>query len=191
VEVGAGLALVFGCLALSPAQAATPAPKLQVRTLEQLRTPLPLPYDDRLAPADVDAQIDAAFARARATGKRVIVDLGGNWCSWCRILAAVMDLPEARPFIDSHFEVVSVATSVADASGGKRLNPQVLRRFNVRQGVGVPWLIVAEPDGAIVVSSSTVTDDSHHTPQAMMNWLAKQAKDLPIASTSAIQGGGY
>jgi thiol-disulfide isomerase/thioredoxin len=38
----------------------------------------------------------------------VLVDLGGNWCGDCRILAATMELPEMKRFIDQHFVVVSI-----------------------------------------------------------------------------------
>ena len=188
----AGFAAALACAAFSPAAAAPEAPKLQVRSLEKLATPLPYPYNDRLSPQTVDAQIDAAFARARKSGKRVIVDLGGNWCGWCRILAAVMDLPEARPFMDAHFEVISVATTIEGPNGLRPVNTQVLRRFKVKDNVGVPWLVVVEQDGTIVASSDAVTDDSHHTPQKMINWLAKQAKDIPVMATAspATQKGG-
>ena len=44
---------------------------------------LPETFDPRRDPA---ADLAAALAMARAEGKRVIVDVGGEWCSWCHIL---------------------------------------------------------------------------------------------------------
>src|SRR5205085_12219622 len=105
------------------------------------------------------------------SGKNVIVDLGGNWCSWCRQLAAAMDLPEAKPFIQTNFEVVSVNTA-SDKGKLDDRNVQILKRFGIKKIDGVPWLVVAEPSGKILASSSAVTDKSHETPQAMINWIA-------------------
>jgi thiol-disulfide isomerase/thioredoxin len=153
---------------------------VSIDKLEQLPTPLPKPYDDTAAPAAVDARIDAAFQRAAATHKRVIVDLGGNWCGWCRALAGVMDLPEVKPFVDANFEVVPV--TVSSAHGKTDLNLQVLKRFNLTAVKGVPWLIVADPNGKVLSSGYEVTDDHHQTPQAMVNWLAEWAPPKPAGS---------
>ena len=77
------LALLATFALTAPALAADGVgPKLKVNSLEQLPTPLPRPYDEKATPAQVNAAVDAAFARARKNGKTVIVDLGGNWCSW-------------------------------------------------------------------------------------------------------------
>jgi thiol:disulfide interchange protein len=166
--LGVAAALALGAPALA---ADGIGPKLRVTKLEQLPTPLPKPYNEGLTPAQVDAQVDAAFARARKSGKNVILDLGGNWCVWCRELAAAMDLPEAKPFIAANFEVVSVNTSSTNGTLDDR-NVQILQRFKVKKIDGVPWLIVAAPDGKILASSSDVTDKQHETPQLMINWIA-------------------
>jgi thiol:disulfide interchange protein len=170
------LSLVVAAAALPAAGAvyAARAPKLQIVSLYQLPTPLPRPYDETATPAEVMARVDAAFVRARASGKRVIVDLGANWCSWCRILSATMDLPEARPFIQSNFEVVDV--DVSSGSGKTDHNLDVVHRFRLKNVSGFPWLIVAEPNGRVLASSYEVADPWHQTPQKMVNWLARWAK---------------
>lgn len=149
------------------------APHVSVAALEDLPTPLPYPYDEDVSPEAVDDMIDAAFERAAAENKRVIVDLGGNWCSWCRSLAGVMELPEVAPFIEDNFETVFVG--VSSQQGLTDQNLQVLDRFGVVEVDGVPWLIVAEPDGEVLASSYEVTDQDHETPQAMVNWISQFA----------------
>src|SRR5436190_21307833 len=97
-----GAALV---LALAGTAAAAPAPKVSIASYAQLKTPLPYPYNEK---ADASAAVDKALARAKASGKRVLIDLGGNWCGDCRILAATLDLPEMKTFVNPNFEMVSV-----------------------------------------------------------------------------------
>ena len=149
-------------------------PHVGIAMLSELPTPLPTPYDQTATPDVVGARLDAAFAQAAPTGKRVIVDLGGNWCSWCRALAGVMALPEVKPFVDANFVVVPV--DVTSAEGHIDLNAQVLKRFNITKVEGVPWLVVADAQGHVLASTDAVTDDAHHTPQQMVDWLAQYAK---------------
>ena len=154
---------------LAIAQAATSGagPRVHIAESKQLPTPLPYPYDEA---ANADALVDAAFARASANGKRVLIDMGGNWCPDCRILAGVMELPEVKPFLEARFEIVSVAVGRFDK------NLQIPARFRVAKLGGVPWLVVAEPNGTVLTSSYEVTDEHHTTPQAMVDWLARWAK---------------
>ena len=170
---------IIGALVTSgPAAAAVPPPRLAIDNLKQLPTPLPIPYDEKASPAQVNAEGDAAMARARVNGRRVLIDFGGNWCSWCRLLAATMDLPEAKPFIAAHFEVVDVDASL---KGKTDHNLQTVHRFGPKRIAGYPWLIVAEPDGRVLASSYPVTDEFHHTPQAMIHWIAERAAPTTAA----------
>jgi thioredoxin-related protein len=157
----------------APAPAALAPPTLAITKLEELPKPLPKPYDEAASPEAVNAAIDAALVRAKAGDKRVILDMGGNWCSWCRSLAAVMELPEAKPYIEKNFEVVNI--NVSSAKGMTDRNNQVLKRFGIPKVDGFPWLVVLDADGKVLHSSYEVTDDNHQTPQAMVDWLASWA----------------
>jgi len=44
---------------------------------------LPDTFDPKRDPA---VDLAAALAQAKASGRRVIVDVGGEWCSWCHVL---------------------------------------------------------------------------------------------------------
>ena len=159
------LTLLALCLA-SVSSGAADAPKVKIASLKQLPTPLPYPYDEN---ANAAAQVKAAFARAKQSGKRVLVDFGGNWCPDCRILAGVMDLPGVKPFVAAHYELVSVDVGRFDR------NLDIVKSLGVEKLAGVPWLVVAAPDGATVASSDDITDDHHRTPQSMVDWLARYA----------------
>ena len=63
-------------LAAFPAQAAAP-PKPSITKWEDLSVATVQPYDEA---ANADAKVAAAFARAQKSHKRVLIDLGGNWC---------------------------------------------------------------------------------------------------------------
>ena len=106
-------------VALAAPVAAAPAPKIQIASFAELDPP-EAPYD---VSANASAAVDAAFARARLSHKRVLIDLGGNWCGDCRILAGVMELPQMRRFLARHYEIVSVNVGRFDT------NLQIPARF--------------------------------------------------------------
>jgi thiol:disulfide interchange protein len=161
------IALTLAALLATPVAAfAAKAPKVGIGGTADLRTPLPYPYDEK---ADADAQIAAAAARARAGHKLLLIDFGGNWCGDCRILAGVMRLPEVQPFIDQHYEVVTVDVGRLDR------NTQVLARYGVSDIEGVPALLIIDEQGKVLNRRELldVTDKRHTRPQQMVDWLAK------------------
>ena len=151
---------------------AAPAPRISIATLADLPIVEKAPYDTG---ANADAAVAAAFARAGKSGKRVLIDFGGNWCGDCIVLANLLQLPEMKRFMAAHFEIVKVDVGRFDR------NLQILARFGavdrLKSG-GVPAIIVAEPDGAFVNKDdmSALEDARHMTPQAIADWLAQWAK---------------
>jgi thiol:disulfide interchange protein len=162
------LALAVLLLA-TPALAAVPAPKPSIATLQQLPVVLMQPYDEH---ADADAAVVAAFDRARKSHKRVLIDLGGNWCVDCVVLANFLKLPEMQRFMAAHYEMVSVDVGRFDR------NQQIAARFGITGRLkGVPALLIATPDGKLVNGDDVfATSDAHTmTPRALAEYLAKYA----------------
>jgi thiol-disulfide isomerase/thioredoxin len=158
------LAGVLALLAVGPAWAA-PAPKVSIASLAQLPTPLPLPYD---AKADAKADVAAAFAKAKAGHKLLLIDLGGNWCPDCRILAAIMRLPEVAAFVNAHYEVAVVDVGHEDR------NLDIPARYGVKRLEGVPSLLVVDDHGRLKDAGhvAALADARHMTPQGLADWLA-------------------
>jgi thiol-disulfide isomerase/thioredoxin len=148
-----------------PASAAA-APKLSINAFTQLPIVERTPYDVDLKAA---AAVDAAFARARKNHKRVLIDLGGNWCPDCLVLANLMQLPEMKTFLAAHFEIVAVDVGRFDK------NLDIPARFGITARLeGVPAVIVASPEGKILNRGkiTALADARHMTPQSVADWLA-------------------
>src|SRR5690606_34003464 len=64
-------------------------PRVLLTDLAHLPVTIREPYDEA---ANADAMVEAAFARAKTSGKRVMIILGGNWCADCIVLANVAAL---------------------------------------------------------------------------------------------------
>jgi thiol-disulfide isomerase/thioredoxin len=104
----------------------------------------------------------------------VLIDLGGNWCGDCLVLANLMRLPELKRFLKAHYEIVSVDVGRFDK------NLQVPARFGITKRLeGVPAILIVEPDGKTLVDAGHVAalaDARHMTPQGLADWLAQWAK---------------
>ena len=154
-------------LALASPGLAAPAPRVGIASFDALSQPLPLPYDEK---ADANRQVAAAKARARAQGKKLLIDLGGNWCPDCRILAGVMARPEVAAFIARHYVVVTVDVGRMDK------NLQVAKGYGVDKLSGVPAIMVVDPKTNRLVNRGrlfALSDARHMSPQALADWLAQ------------------
>ncbi len=148
--------------------AAAPAPRMGITSFAQLKTPLPYPYDEK---ANASAAVAAAKARAVARHKLLLIDLGGNWCPDCRILAGTMDEPELKAFVDAHYEVVTVDVGRFDK------NLQIPAHYGItRRLEGVPSVLVVDPATDRLIDAghiSALSDARHMTPHALADWLAQ------------------
>jgi thiol:disulfide interchange protein len=106
---------------------------------------LPEKFDPRRDPAQ---DLAVALAQAKAGGKRVIVDVGGEWCSWCHILDR---------FFAGHAELDALrrARYVWLKVNWSRENEN--RAFLARwpRIAGYPHLFVLDADGELVHSQGT------------------------------------
>jgi thiol:disulfide interchange protein len=152
-----------------PAFAAVPAPKLSITNFKQLPVVLTQPYDEG---ANAEAVVAAAFTRAQKSHKRVLIDLGGNWCVDCIVLANFLKLPEMQRFMAAHYEVVTVDV------GRFNRNLQIPARFGITKRLeGVPALLIATPDGKLVNGTDVfaTASASEMTPKSVADYLAKYA----------------
>jgi len=167
VLAAAGL-LTLATLTAAPAFAAK-APTIALPSIDALPTPLPYPYDEQ---ADAEADLAAAIKKAKAHKKLVLIDLGGNWCGDCRVFAGVIEQPDAKAWVDKHFEVVAINVGRYDQ------NMQIPAKYGVDKLKGVPTFLVVDTKGKLVNDGAffALTDARHMTPQSIIDWLAQWVK---------------
>lgn len=166
------IALVLAAAAAlaGPALAATP-PKTGITSYAQLKTPLPYPYDEQ---ANADAAVAKARAQAKKTGKLLLIDLGGNWCGDCRVLAGTLALPQVKAFVDKHYELVTVDVGVFER------NLQIPAHYGFKTRLkGVPTLLVVDPRTDRLLNRDDVfalASAGDMSPQSLADWLARWPK---------------
>ncbi|HUI08764.1 MAG TPA: thioredoxin family protein [Bacteroidota bacterium] len=127
---------------------------------------------ERFDPArDADADIRAAVAEAGKTGKRVLLDVGGEWCIWCRRLDTLFTThDELRTYRDAHYVVVKVNWSPENK------NERVLSRYP--KVAGYPHLFVLDGGGTLLRSQDTgaLEKGKGHDPDKVMAFLKQWAR---------------
>ncbi len=140
-------------------------PKVSIATLDEVARPLPLPYDET---ADGAKAVAAAKARASANGKLLLIDLGGNWCPDCCVLAGVFGVPEVKAFMDRHYEIVTVDI------GRRDKNLDVAAHYGVDIN-GVPAVLIVDPNTDTLKNAghyAALSDARNMTPQTLVDWFA-------------------
>jgi thioredoxin-related protein len=111
---------------------------------QSLYTPV-TKYDPK---RDAAQDIREAVAEAKRTNRRVLLEVGGEWCSWCHhmddFFAAHSDLTELR---DKNFVTVKINFSEENQ------NKEVLAQYPAI--AGYPHLFVLDAEGKLVHSQDT------------------------------------
>jgi thiol-disulfide isomerase/thioredoxin len=129
----------------------------------------PRPFDES---ADAMTDVEAALLASKASGKPVLLVLGGNWCHDSRGLAAKFALAPLAEIIDRGFHQVFVDVGYRDRNLG------VAKRFGVETLLGTPTILIISPDGALINADSVHdwrTADSRSMTEAIAYFSAYAA----------------
>ena len=127
-------------------------------------------------PAKFDPKRDAAkdirdaITESKQTGKRVLLDIGGEWCVWCHRLDTLFATnPDINEFMHKNFVVVKVNYSKENK------NENVLSRYT--KVPGYPHLFVLNNDGKLLHSQDTSELESgkSHDRKKVFDFLKKWA----------------
>ena len=128
------------------------------------QTPVSNPYDPLRDPAK---DLSKAMAEAHATGRNILLDVGGNWCGWCHHLDKFfVDHPELRELRDKNYVLVYVNFSRENE------NRPFLKQFPAIKGF--PHLFVLNADGKLIRSEDTgPLEDGHssYVPERVREFL--------------------
>ena len=145
---------------------------LPVRAVESWTAPQK--FDPR---RDAAADVAAAVRHAAATRRRVIVDVGGEWCTWCHIMDRFFESrPELMALRERHYVWVKVNYS--------KDNPNTALLSRWPRIAGYPHLFVLDARGELVHSQDTSVLESgqSYSVEAMRNFLTRFA---PSGATRA------
>lgn len=92
--------------------------------------------------ANVEKDVAAALAKAKAQKKHVLLQIGGNWCSWCYKYHAFVDKDTTlKRLTDENFVVYNLNYSKENK------NLEYLKKLGYPQRFGFPVFVVLDADG--------------------------------------------
>jgi thioredoxin-related protein len=115
------------------------------RTIAQSKYIPVINYD---AKRNAAQDIDDTIKEAQRTRKRILLEVGGLWCSWCHTLDNFFDAhPDLVRLRDQNFVTVKINFSEEND------NKEVLSRYGPIESY--PHLLVLETDGKLLLSKDT------------------------------------
>jgi thioredoxin-related protein len=117
---------------------------------------------------DASKDLQNAINFAEKTDKRIILDVGGEWCIWChRLDTLFIKNPELKAYRDKHFIYVKINYSKENK------NEKFLSQFP--QIPGYPHWFLLDSNGKLLKSEGSDNFESGkgHDPKKVMAFLKK------------------
>jgi thioredoxin-related protein len=119
---------------------------------------------------NADKDIRDAIVEAQRTGKRILLEVGGDWCHWCHIMDDYFDKnPKLTATRDSNFITVKINFSPQNE------NKTVLSKYP--EIPGYPHLFVLDTNGTLLHSQFTgdLEQGQSYNLQKFTDFLSKWA----------------
>jgi thioredoxin-related protein len=119
---------------------------------------------------DAAKDIENAIKEATESHKRIIIDVGGEWCIWChRLDTLFIKNPDLYKYMNKHFVYVKVNMSPENR------NKELLSKYPPIPGY--PHWFVLDSDGKVLKSESSgeFEEGKGHSPKKVMAFLKEWA----------------
>jgi thioredoxin-related protein len=130
-------------------------------------------YDDQRDPFKDAA---AAIALAKETNRQVLIEIGGNWCSWCHKMDSFLAKnPDVYDALHSQYVLLKISVSDSNENDAfMKSLPPVL---------GYPHMYVSTAQGKMILSKDTaeLLDGNDYSKSQWLNFLS----DWSVNSTLA------
>lgn len=159
------LCLTMSLMAQNKNTKNAPKPKSTPAPAAQAQEPLPKVYDETI---DANEQIDRAIDLARSTNRKVICQVGGNWCPWClRFANFITKDEEIHDLIEKNYVYIHVNTSKQNK------NFDALKRLGNPGRFGYPVFVILDKEGKVmqIQSSAYLEQDKSYDRKKVLEFF--------------------
>lgn len=130
-------------------------------------------YDESIDPV---TQIEQGVAEARARGKHVLCQVGGNWCPWCLMFAHFAEKDTAvHKAIDDSYVYLHVNYNPRRTAGddAARQGAALMQRLDNPARFGFPVFVVLDGEGRVLHTqdSSFLEEGRGYNTQKVLRFL--------------------
>ena len=146
------------------------------------QTALTKVYNDDINPLE---QIDQAITKAKADGKFVVCQVGGNWCPWCLRFADFITKDETiSKLIADNFEYIHVRYNPRKSASAEKAEQAaaLMKRLDNCGRFGFPVFVVLDADGKVlhIQDSSFLEEGEGYSQEKVLrffkNWTPQIVK---------------
>ena len=157
-------------------------PGMEREVKEQPTKSLKKVYNEEINPIE---QIDQAVAKAKAEGKFVVCQVGGNWCPWCLKFADFITNDTAiSKVIDENFEYIHVNYNPRKSQGPEQVEQgkALMKRLDNAGRFGFPVFVILNEEGKIlhIQDSSFLEEGEGYNQEKVLrffkNWTPSAVK---------------
>lgn len=152
--------------------------KITGRKTVAAKPPADLFIRERFDPKrDAKADLGVAIVAATKTGKRIILDIGGEWCGWCVYMDKFLfQNPELAKFRDDNY--IWVKINMSDVNENK---PFLASYPEIE---GFPHLFVLDETGKLIQSQDTslLEEGKGYNLERFTEFLQKWAPEKEVSS---------
>ena len=157
-------------------------PGMEREVTEQPTKSLKKVYNEEINPIE---QIDQAVAKAKAEGKFVVCQVGGNWCPWCLKFADFITNDTAiSKVIDENFEYIHVNYNPRKSQGPEQVEQgkALMKRLENAGRFGFPVFVILDEEGKIlhIQDSSFLEEGEGYNQEKVLrffkNWTPSAVK---------------
>ena len=157
-------------------------PGMEREVTEQPTKSLKKVYNEEINPIE---QIDQAVAKAKAEGKFVVCQVGGNWCPWCLKFADFITNDTAiSKVIDENFEYIHVNYNPRKSQGPEQVEQgkALMKRLDNAGRFGFPGFGILDEEGKIlhIQDSSFLEEGEGYNQEKVLrffkNWTPSAVK---------------
>ena len=137
-------------------------------------------YNEKINPME---QIDEALMNAKAEGKFVVCQVGGNWCPWClRFADFIAKDTTISTLIEENFEYIHVNYNPRNKEAEAKAKP-MLKRLNNPSRFGFPVFVVLDTEGRVlhIQDSSFLEEGQGYNKEKVLrffkNWTPARVKN--------------
>jgi len=140
-------------------------------------------YNENINPLE---QIDQAFVKAKANGKFVVCQVGGNWCPWClRFADFITNDTTISKLIGDNFEYIHVNYNPRKSEGAEKAAQAaaLMARLDNCGRFGFPVFVVLDDSGKVlhIQDSSFLEEGKGYNKEKVIrffkNWTPKAVKN--------------
>ena len=157
-------------------------PGMEREVTEQPTKSLKKVYNEEINPIE---QIDQAVEKAKAEGKFVVCQVGGNWCPWCLKFADFIANDTAiSKVIDENFEYIHVNYNPRKSQGPEQVEQgkALMKRLDNAGRFGFPVFVILDEEGKIlhIQDSSFLEEGEGYNQEKVLrffkNWTPSAVK---------------